>query len=78
MAEIYNSYELYSYSDVDECSGVNVCSDLCVNTPGSYYCSCSEGFVLDNDGQSCHGAYVYIQAVHIIILRIPFLIHTQI
>ena len=47
-------------SDVDECREANPCSDVCVNTPGSYYCSCSEGFVLDSDDEvTCHGLYLH-------------------
>ncbi|XP_058636255.1 adhesion G protein-coupled receptor E1-like [Onychostoma macrolepis] len=32
--------------DEDECSTSNQCGDhaQCVNTPGSYYCTCNEGF----------------------------------
>ncbi|XP_076668059.1 uncharacterized protein LOC143368830 isoform X1 [Andrena cerasifolii] len=30
-----------------------LCSDICVPTPGSYYCKCREGFVLQQDGKTC-------------------------
>ncbi|XP_035679831.1 fibulin-5-like [Branchiostoma floridae] len=40
--------------DIDECSTINGnCSQTCTNTVGSYNCSCSEGFVLDEDKHSC-------------------------
>ncbi|XP_035289418.1 endosialin-like [Anguilla anguilla] len=29
------------------------CEHFCLNTDGHYYCECSEGFVLAQDGQSC-------------------------
>ncbi|XP_055991440.1 vitamin K-dependent protein S [Sorex fumeus] len=40
--------------DVDECSE-NICSQLCVNYPGSYSCSCDgkKGFKLAQDQKSC-------------------------
>ncbi|XP_033310494.1 fibrillin-1-like isoform X1 [Bombus bifarius] len=30
-----------------------LCSDICVPTPGSYYCKCYEGFTLLEDGKTC-------------------------
>ena len=47
----------YNFADIDECaSGAHVCSDvaLCLNTPGSYNCSCLDGY--DGDGFNCTGA----------------------
>ena len=62
---IYISYDtctihsmFYSLSDVNECNGTHICTNQCINTPGSYHCSCSEGFKLDEDGYSCHGIYM--------------------
>jgi hypothetical protein len=42
-------------ADVNECETDNGgCSDLCVNTGGSYYCDCSgEGMALDADLKTC-------------------------
>merc|ERR1712136_727359 len=44
-----------SCADVDECATANGgCSDVCVNTGGPYYCSCSqEGMALDADLKTC-------------------------
>uniref|UniRef100_A0AAY4C632 EGF-like domain-containing protein n=1 Tax=Denticeps clupeoides TaxID=299321 RepID=A0AAY4C632_9TELE len=41
--------------DVDECANKNesVCSQICVNTPGSYRCECERGFYLEDDGKMC-------------------------
>ncbi|KAJ3705151.1 hypothetical protein LUZ61_008856 [Rhynchospora tenuis] len=39
-----NPYLVEGCQDIDECSdGSNICSDICVNIPGSYICSCRPG-----------------------------------
>ncbi|CAF97837.1 unnamed protein product [Tetraodon nigroviridis] len=49
----------YVKVDVDECSKVQekasgpVCSQICVNTVGSYYCSCYSGYKLQADHHTC-------------------------
>nr|KJB59340.1 hypothetical protein B456_009G250500 [Gossypium raimondii] len=39
-----NPYLLYGCQDINECDKLKPCSGTCHNTPGSYYCSCPEGF----------------------------------
>ena len=39
--------------DEDECDYNNSCQHLCVNTEGSFHCSCDEGYKLDSNGSSC-------------------------
>ncbi|KAK7131466.1 hypothetical protein R3I94_016558 [Phoxinus phoxinus] len=41
--------------DIDECANNNetVCSQICVNTPGSYQCECERGSYLEDDGKTC-------------------------
>ena len=42
-------------ADIDECEeGSHECSQICVNTPGSYYCNCQRGSQLVNDTH-CEG-----------------------
>ncbi|XP_065552055.1 epidermal growth factor-like protein 7 isoform X3 [Lathamus discolor] len=41
-------------TDVDECAGQSHgCSQLCLNTAGSFHCACWEGFSLAADRKSC-------------------------
>ena len=40
--------------DIDECiENDNDCAQTCVNTRGSYLCSCDPGYHLASDGHSC-------------------------
>ena len=42
--------------DVNEClDGSHLCAQTCVNTEGSYVCSCGTGYRLNNDGLNCSG-----------------------
>ncbi|XP_041798251.1 uncharacterized protein LOC121610282 [Chelmon rostratus] len=50
----------YKAIDVDECSKQDpgddsgpLCSQICINTPGSYYCSCHNGYKLHSDQRTC-------------------------
>ena len=43
-------------TDVDECnSGTGNCSQGCVNTIGSYYCTCNAGYKMQASGKNCTG-----------------------
>ena len=51
---------LFYLTDIDECTTNNQaerdqCSQLCVNTEGSYICQCHDGYRLSADGRSCEG-----------------------
>ncbi|KAG7258174.1 hypothetical protein CRUP_036245, partial [Coryphaenoides rupestris] len=43
-----------SCRDHDECAVYGACSQTCMNTYGSYRCSCAEGYALQPDMVSCH------------------------
>ena len=44
------------FSDIDECSeGTHNCSQICINTVGSFICGCNSGYELDRDGATCNG-----------------------
>ena len=43
-------------ADEDECQADNAgCEQTCKNTPGSYTCACTEGFLLESDKHMCTG-----------------------
>ncbi|CAM4655860.1 unnamed protein product, partial [Lepidochelys olivacea] len=45
----------YCHVDVDECrSPVPLCSQRCLNTPGSFRCECEPGWAPGPDGTGCH------------------------
>ena len=40
--------------DINECDVENGgCEHNCINTPGSYYCSCDDGYTLDLGEEGC-------------------------
>ncbi|KAK1151759.1 epidermal growth factor-like protein 8 isoform X1 [Acipenser oxyrinchus oxyrinchus] len=52
--DIGNASLLSPLSDVNEClSPLRSCGQICVNTPGSFVCSCHHGYALRPDGKSC-------------------------
>ncbi|KAL4623354.1 epidermal growth factor-like protein 7, partial [Arapaima gigas] len=40
-------------TDVDECSSSQPCSQMCLNTAGSFHCACKEGYRLAEDRRTC-------------------------
>ena len=47
------------FSDVDECESDNGgCAQICINTAGSFECSCTAGYSLTGDNTTCEGNYV--------------------
>ena len=54
---------VYFQDDEDQCeSGNHDCEDTCVNTVGSFLCSCSKkGYKLADDGKTCQGSNTWPQ-----------------
>lgn len=52
-----------SFADIDECLDKNGnCSQICINEYKSFHCECRNGYLLDIDGEYCHGiTYMIIQ-----------------
>ena len=45
-----------NHLDIDECiDGTHDCSQTCTNLIGSFICGCNYGYILDDDGFTCHG-----------------------
>ncbi len=54
---------LFNVIDIDECAlGIDNCAHDCMNSHGSYTCSCRTGYTLDADGFTCNG--MYMQLLH--------------
>ena len=44
------------FLDIDECAmNTSSCDQICVNTFGSYMCTCRSGFMLNNMTNQCEG-----------------------
>ena len=43
------------FKDVNECNGDHECDHDCMNTVGSFLCSCDDGYLLQPDGRTCEG-----------------------
>ena len=58
LAIYHNSFALsisiINFTDVDECDNAQSCEHICINTNGSYYCKCNDGYELHNS-MFCHG-----------------------
>ena len=52
----YEWYLPYDHvQDVNECNGDHECDHNCINTVGSFVCSCDDGYLLQDDGRTCEG-----------------------
>uniref|UniRef100_S4RZX5 Matrilin 4 n=1 Tax=Petromyzon marinus TaxID=7757 RepID=S4RZX5_PETMA len=57
MVTVFHCYYRFNIDIVSVkklCSVVNHgCQHICVDTPGSYYCRCNEGYILNEDKKTC-------------------------
>ena len=49
------SFNLFFFLDINECENAVLCSQQCNNTEGSFFCSCSAGFKIGDDRETCEG-----------------------
>ena len=56
-------YNFLHFVDINECAGVNNCSDdsNCTNTLGSYQCSCHDGYLDEGNGYTCTGMLLFVE-----------------
>ena len=64
-----NFVKIYqNFIDVNECLVANGgCMQSCINTAGSYYCTCGSGYTLNTDGHNCEGISIVFEllvAIH--------------
>ena len=51
--------------DVDECESDNGgCAQICINTVGSFECSCAAGYSLSVDNATCEGKMKFRSSSH--------------
>ena len=59
-------YILFWHVDVDECNPSSDCMQKCINSEGSYNCSCNEFFKTDpSDWRKCVGELVFTERPHV-------------
>ena len=56
---------MLALSDLDECaSNSTLCTQRCVNTDGSYFCDCNEGYRIKVGTNQCDGITNYFKLVY--------------
>ena len=57
--KLLNIMLFYSGPDINECAkNMDNCTHGCVNTEGSYYCTCPGGYDLREDNETCVGEFI--------------------
>ena len=55
----YLPFTIINVSDIDECTlNIAGCDHNCINTFGSFTCSCQVGYKLAANGRSCDGIHM--------------------
>ena len=62
----YFNNKNFVISDLNECrfKRISKCDQICENTPGSYKCTCREGFMMQFDGKTCIGRVTLLIVIH--------------
>ena len=54
--QLLNSIALFIFLDINECSTLKAgCSQICMNEPGKFHCSCQSGYKLQANNKTCIG-----------------------
>lgn len=78
LIKFFSSFQFLSnfllslqHTDIDECADKNMsaCSQICINTAGSFRCECEKGYFLEDDGKTCtkgeRGELTHLFIIHI-------------
>ena len=64
--------------DIDECAqNATLCGQLCVNTDGSYFCSCEDGYELVEGTTQCRGEKITYICKYLVHKHISFPMQMQ-
>ena len=56
-------------TEINECERLlDNCQQECMNTDGSFNCSCYDGFLLQDDGRSCQSKQIVLKLLLIFVL----------
>ena len=73
---LYSYYLLFLiHVDINECSDENGgCSEVCINTEGSYYCACNDsGYEVIENSEPCQGKQA-VTTVQYLCYKVDFLL----
>ena len=61
-------FHINYFPDVNECliATDNNCSQLCINTNGSFHCQCNSGYILSSDNSTCNGWLTWLPILYFI------------
>ena len=66
---------MYLPLDNDECTlNTDGCDHNCINTPGSFVCTCNSGFFLGLDQKTCQGKALLVGEILLRVLHPQFII----
>ena len=60
LYEVYVSYKLFHFADIDECNTFveDACSQVCINNEGSFSCACNDGYeTSDSNPHKCNSKF---------------------
>ena len=59
--------------DINECSEMEPCHQVCSNTIGSFDCACFDGFTFSSDNETCIRMIYFLFSCYIVLIKFSFL-----
>lgn len=61
-------YNCSAAADINECEDEGVCGEyeVCVDTPGGYYCECQDGYYFNQDTERCDSESLTLEHEYLI------------